>query len=169
MLITGNVVSLIGCIIMIAIGFIKKKKSILLAQTGQFAVQGLGHLLLGAYSAVLCCGISILRIGVFTRFKKVPAWLKLSFLAFQTVLTYLLGAHTFFDWVPVLSMILYTWYFDTEDAILFKLVNLAGLMLWVFHDFHYRNYASVTFDLLTVVSTISGMIMVAKDRRKKAS
>ena len=169
MLILGNIISLIGCIAMIAIGFIKNKNRILVAQMGQFTVQGIGHLCLGAYPAVLCCGISILRIAVFSRLKKVPLWLKLAFLVFQAAITYLLGAQGFFDWVPVLSMVLYTLCFDTEDAILFKLVNMAGLVLWIFHDFHYQNYASFTFDILTVISTTLGMLMIARDRIKKAS
>lgn len=167
MLLAGNIVAFLGCLLMVAIGFIKNKKRILVAQMAQFTIQGVGHFLLSAYSAVLSCGISILRIFVFGRFRKVPAWLKVAFLSFQTVLNFLLGARSFYDWVPVLSMVLYTWYLDTEDAVVFKLVNMAGLVMWIFHDFHYRNYASVAFDIFTVISTTVGIALILWERAKK--
>lgn len=169
MLLAGNIISFIGCVLMISIGLIKNKKHMIIAQTAQFSIMAVGHLLLGAYSAVISCVVSTLRIFVFTRFKKVPMWLKLVFLAGQTVLTLALGASTFFDWVPVLSMVLYTLYFDNEDPIVFKLVNMAGLIMWVFHDFHYQNYAAFTFDILTIISTTLGILMILRDRMKKAS
>ena len=169
MLLAGNIISFVGCVLMISIGLIKNKKHMILAQTAQFSIMAVGHLLLSAYSAVISCVVSTLRIFVFTRFKKVPLWLKLAFLAAQTVLTCMLGARTFFDWVPLLSMVLYTLYFDNEDPVVFKLVNMAGLIMWVFHDFHYRNYASGTFDILTIISTTLGIVMIARDRRKRCS
>lgn len=168
MLIAGNVISFLGCMVMIALGLVKNKKHILLGQMGQFTLQGVANLLLGAVSGVVSCVVSILRIAVFTRFRKVPAWLKLSFLALQAVLTLLMGAQTFSDWLPVLSMVLYTWYLDTEDAVLFKLVNMAGVVMWVFYDFIHRNYSAFTFDLFTIISTTVGILMILSDRKRKA-
>lgn len=167
MLLLGNIISFVGCLLMIGIGLIKNKKHILLAQCGQFSLQGLAHLVLGAVSGAVSCYVGVLRIFVFSRFKKVPSWLKVLFLAGQSVITVLLGAQTFSDWLPVLSMVLYTWYLDTEDAVLFKLVNMAGVVMWVFYDFMHHNYSAFAFDLLTIISTTTGIFMVLRDRKNK--
>ena len=76
------------------------------------------------------------------------------------------GAQTIIEWIPFLSMILYTWYLDTDNVILFKLVNIFGVMMWAFHDFHYSNYVAFSFDVMTTVSTIIGILMVLREKKK---
>ena len=69
------------------------------------------------------------------------------------------------QWIPFFSMVLYTWYLDTDNAVLFKLVNLLGVMMWAVHDIHYRNYVAFSFDLMTVVSTVIGILLILRDSR----
>lgn len=165
MVIAGNIISFIGCMMMIAIGFLKKKKQILWAQCGQFSVQAVGNLVVGSVSGCLSCIIGVIRIVVFDRVK-VTAWLKLGFLALQAALTAWTGADSIIEWIPFFSMIAYTWYLDTENAVVFKLANMAGVVMWAFHDFHYRLYVPFCFDILTVVSTVTGILLILRDRKK---
>ena len=165
MLLLGNLLSLVGCSMMILIGFIKKKERILLAQVAQFSIQSFSNLVLGSVSGFISCVIGVIRIFVFTKFR-VTVWLKLAFLAVQAALTFAFGAQTLIQWIPFLSMVLYTWYLDTDNVVTFKLANLAGVIMWAFHDWHYRNFVAFSFDIFTIVSTTIGIWLVIRDNRK---
>lgn len=164
-ILVGNLISFVGCLMMTAIGFIKKKKHILIAQCAQFSIQSLGNLALGSVTGFLSCIIGVVRILVFTRFK-VTVWLKLGFLALQAALTIWAGADTIIEWIPFLSMVAYTWYLDTDNAVTFKLVNVAGVIMWAVHDFYYRNYVAFSFDVFTIISTAVGILLILRDRKK---
>ena len=167
LVIAGNIISFVGCMMMILIGFIKKKEQILLAQCAQFSVQSVGNLAVGSISGCISCIIGVIRILVFNKVK-VTVWLKLGFLALQAVLTAAFGAETLVEWIPFLSMVAYTWYLDTDNAVVFKLANMAGVVMWAVHDFHYHNFVAFSFDVMTVVSTTIGILMILRDRKKTA-
>ena len=166
MLIAGNIVSFLGCLLMVCIGLIKKKRTMLAVQCGQFALMGTGNFLLGSASGGISNIVAIVRIWAFGKFK-VTVWLKLGFLALQAGLTALFGADTWIEWIPFFSMILYTWYLDTDNPILFKLVNIAGVAMWVVHDLHYHNYVTVVFNIATVISTTIGIALLLRDKKKE--
>ena len=166
MLLLANGFVLVGCLFMVAVGFVKDKKLMLGGQCVQFSLQGVGNLLFGSVSGCVACCVSILRILVFGRFQKVPAWLKIAFIALQAGLTWCFGAVTLIQWLPVLAMVAYTWYLDTENAILFKVVNAIGVAMWLVHDAYYRNFFSVFFDSMTIISTAVGVCLLLRDRKK---
>jgi len=164
--IAGNVISFFGCLMMVAIGFIKRKEQVLAAQCGQFGLQAVANLLLGSVSGCVSGLVGIVRIVVFTRVRKVTGWLKLGFIVLHAALTFVFGAHTLVQWLPMLAMVAYTWYLDTEDALLFKVVNLLGVCMWLVHDVHYINYSAMVFDVLTIISTTTGAVLLLRDRKK---
>ena len=166
MTIVGNIISFFGCLLMVAVGFIKRKEHMLATQCAQFSVQAVANLVLGSLSGCISGAIGVVRILVFTRVKKVTAWMKIGFLALQAVITYLTGAETLIRWIPVISMVAYTWYLDTDNEVLFKAVNLLGICMWLFHDIHYINYSAATFDILTIISTTVGVILLLVERKK---
>lgn len=161
----GNAIAFIGCILMVGTGFLKKKSTILTGQCVQFGFQGLGHLILGSVSGTISCGVSILRILAFTKLK-VTVWLKLGFLALQMLLTLLSHPTSPVQWLPLLAVVGYTWYLDTPNPVVFKIVNIIGCFLWVFHDLYYLNYVSVVFDVLAILSTFAGIFLILRDRKK---
>lgn len=167
MTLIGNIISFFGCILMVACGFIKRKDHMLAAQCGQFGLQSVANLMLGSVSGCVSGAVGIVRIVVFTRVKRVTVWLKVGFIALQGVLTWLSGAQTLVQWLPMLAMVAYTWYLDTENAVLFKFVNLLGVCMWLVHDIHYINYSAMFFDTLTILTTIVGMLLLLRDERKK--
>ena len=150
---------------MIAVGLIKKKKHMLLAQAVQFTFQSLGNIVLGSINGFICSVLAVVRIFVFSKVK-VTVWLKLAFIVLQLVLTLWMGADTIYEWIPFLSMLAYTWYLDTKNPVTFKIVNLIGSSLWVFHDFHYSNYTAFAFDILTIISTVIGITSILRENKK---
>lgn len=167
MTIAGHIFTLLGCLIMVAIGVIKSKQHMLIAQCAQFGLQSVGNALLGSASGCVAGVVSIVRILAFTKVKKVTPWLKLGFIALQAALTWFFGATTLVQWLPVIAMIPYTWYLDTENATLFKVVNVLGVCMWLVHDIWYGIYFSVFFDVLTIVSTAVGIGLLLRDKKRK--
>lgn len=167
MVLLGNVVFFIGCILMVGTGFIKKKSSILAAQCIQFGIQGVGHLILGSVSGGISCCISVVRNLIFTK-AKVTVWLKLAFIAVQAFLTLISEPQSLIQWLPLVAVVPYTWFLDTENVTLFKFVNIFGCACWTFHDFYYRNYSGTVFDVLTIITTTAGVFMLLRDKKQSA-
>ncbi len=153
--------SLIGCILMVAVGFVRKKEHMLLVQCVQFGFMGAGHLLLGAVSGMLSCVISVIRNVVFSKTQG-TVWLKLVFIGVQIVLTLCFGADSWIHWLPVIACAVFVWYLDVKDAALFKVVIIVTQIFWCVYDFYFLNYVAFTFDVLTIASNAIGIYMITR-------
>ena len=157
----ANIISLIGCGMMVAIGFIKNKDRILLAQCIQFVFQGAAHLMLGAFSGFVCCVVSIIRNLVF-RTGKSGFWLKAGFILLQVVLTFSVGNFAPIEMLPILATIIFTWFLDVKNPVHFKLVLIAAQLMWLAYDLYYGNFVAAVFDVMTVCSTIGGIWLILR-------
>ena len=161
MLLLGNIAAFVGCVIMVCIGLVKKKEHILTYQCVQFAFMGLGNLALGAGAGLISNVVSILRNLVFARVKSTTG-LKLGFIVVQAALTLIIGGPAWIEWLPVIAVVVYTWFLDTKSDMAFKFLILGTQVLWLIYDFYYRNYVAFTFDILTMISTVIGMLRIKK-------
>ena len=164
-LLLGNAISLAGCVLMVAIGFLKKKEQILGAQCVQFALMGAGNLVLGAMAGVISNGVSIVRNLVLTRVED-KAWVKVVFILVQTALTLMFGGSGLIEWLPVIAVVVYTWFLDLKNPVAFKLMIIGLQVLWVVYDFYYRNYVAFSFDLFTIASTTIGIFMIRREAKE---
>jgi len=163
-LVIANMVAMIGCVLMVAVGFLQKKRQILLVQCVQFGFLGASNILLGALTGAVSGAISILRNLVFLRKENTPA-MKLGFVVVQVVLSLMVGIKGWIDWFPVLSTVLYTWFIDVKSEVRLKLVMIAAQVLWLVYDITYMNYVAAVFDGLTIGSNLVGILMLL--HRKK--
>ena len=85
-LLIGNAISMIGCLIMVLIGFLKKNSQVLIAQSVQCLFMGLGNLVLGGISGFISNVVTILRNVVFLKFRN-TVFLKVFFILLQLVLS----------------------------------------------------------------------------------
>ena len=164
MAVFANVISLIGCAMMVAIGLIRNKDKILTVQCVQFVFQGAAHLMLGAVSGFVCCVVSIVRNLVF-RAGKGGFLLKLGFIGLQTALTF---AFTIFAWIellPILATIVFTWFLDVKNPVHFKLVLISAQMMWLVYDLYYGNFVAAAFDVMTVGSTLAGIFLILRTEK----
>ena len=164
MVLFGNVMSLIGCVLMVAIGFVRRKDRVLMLQCFQFGFLAMGNLMLGAVSGFISGVVSILRNLIFPRVRN-SAWLKLLFIGVQIVLTLAAGWAGPISLLPLAAGILFTWFIDTQSDVQLKAVIIAAQVLWAFYDWHYRNYVSFIFDILTILSNIMGIVMLKRDKQ----
>lgn len=161
----GNLISFVGCSLMVIIGLIKEKKKILSVQCIQFSIQGIANLVLGGYTGFIANIVSIIRNLVFSRFK-ITTTLKMAFVALQLILSAssLIGGG-FIHWLPIIAVVLYTWYLDLESEVLLKLVMIVCQICWLIYDIYMQNYVSTVFDIFTIISTTAGIYLILRSKR----
>ncbi len=161
MLVLGNLVSMAGCILMVAIGFVRNRERVITLQCFQFGLLGLSNLILGATSGFVSGMVSVVRNLIFPRVKG-GLWLKLVFIAAQAALTCLAGLNGVISLLPLFAGILFTWFIDTKSDGQLKAVIILAQILWAVYDMYYRNYVAFSFDLLTIGSNLLGLWMLAR-------
>lgn len=163
MLILGNVLSLFGCAIMVAIGLVKKKEKILLYQCVQYGFMGLGNLALGAMSGTISNILGIARNLVFAKTKG-SWWLKALFILIQVAMTAASWNGRAIEALPIVATVIFVLFLDTKSDVLFKCVNIAAMVMWVIYDFCYGNYVAFTFDILTILSSFLALHSLLRQR-----
>lgn len=162
----GNIISFLGCILMVCIGLIKNKKKILSAQCLQFIFMGAGNLILGGFTGFIANLVSLVRNLVFT-WKSSSVPLKIAFVALQLLLSAGGLSADVITWLPVLATVLFTWFIDLKSEVLLKIILLICQVMWLVYDFAHNNYVSMTFDVLTMISTTIGIYLIIRDAKKK--
>lgn len=156
----GNLFSLIGCSLMVLVGFIRKRRTILTVQIFQFSFQAVANLVLGGVSGFIANIISIVKNFVFFRGKQ-SALLKIAFIALQIVLS--LGhLGSIVQWLPIFSTAIFTWFLDTKNESVLKGAIIAGQILWLIYDLVHLNYTGAIFDIFAIVSNAVGILMLRK-------
>ena len=162
MLFFGNLISMVGCVLMVLIGFVRKKERVITLQCFQFGFLAAGNLILGAVSGFISGVVSILRNLIFPRVKG-GLWLKLVFIALQVVFTALAGWAGPISLLPLFAGILFTWFIDTKSDVQLKWVIIIAQVMWGCYDFYYRNFVAFTFDVLTIISNFAAIIIISRE------
>lgn len=158
----GNTIALIGAVIMVAVGFIKTKRNILLAQSAQFAIMGIGNLILGGVTGFLANMVSIVRNIVCLR-TQLTVPLKLLFIGIQLLLGLPFLHNGVIGLLPILAACIFTWFLDTKSEVLLKSIIILMQIMWCVYDFTIHNYVSLAMDLFTILSNAAGIRMIKKE------
>lgn len=159
----GNAVSMVGCLIMVGIGLLRKKSHILIAQSVQCAFMGFGNLILGGVSGFICNLVTIARNLVFVKYPVTTAW-KLVFIALQLLLSLNSLRVGLIGWLPLIAASIFTWFLDSRSEAKLKCVILTTQVLWLIYDLYYCNYVASAFDVMTMCSNIIGLVMIKKSK-----
>ena len=162
-LLIGNAVSMIGCLIMVLIGFLKRNNHILMAQCAQCLFMGAGNLILGGVSGFISNVVTIFRNLVFLKLKN-TVFLKVFFILLQLVLSWSSLTAGFISWLPLIAAALFTWCMDTKNAVKLKKVILCTQVMWLAYDLYFRNYVASAFDVMTMVSNLIGLYLVCRKK-----
>ena len=161
----GNALSFIASVIMILMGFIKKKDRFLLAQCGMNAFFIAGNLFLGGISGAIANAVTMTRNIVCLKWN-LNRTLKLFFIALQIGLVLLSGTDSLVMWLPIIGNCVFTWYMDSEDMALFKGIVIGSQFLWGIYDFYIMNYATVPFDVCSCITNAFAMAAIMKSRKR---
>lgn len=161
LILIGNIISFLGCLLMVSIGFLRKKEQILGVQCLQFSLMGVSNFLLGGISGTISNLVSVVRNLVFFK-AKVTVPLKLAFIALQVLLSLGTIRVSPLEWLPVLAAGAFTWFLDVKNEVTLKAVIIATFFLWVVYDLCHQNYVAMTFDVLSIFSNAAGIYMIRK-------
>lgn len=161
LIVIGNIISLVGSLVMIAIGFLKRKNHILVAQCVQFGIMGVGQAVLGGFSGVVSNIVSILRNLICLKWAFTLPF-KIFFIIVQVGMTAFVKPSGIVGWFPAISCCMYTWFLDLKNEKMLKTVIIITQLFWIVYDFSIHNYTALAFDVLTVISTYIGIIMLKK-------
>ena len=164
-LVLGNIVSLVGCLLMVGIGLLKKKEHILIMQCFQFGIQSAGNLILGAVSGAVAGMVGIVRNLVFYKFQG-TAWMKVLFVVLQLVLSWGSLQTGWLEWLPMIAAIILVCFLDVKSEVVLKVVLIITQLFWLVYDLCYRNYTAMTFDILTVLSNCMGIYMLVRGKKQ---
>lgn len=162
-LIIGNAVSMVGCLIMVLIGFLKKNSHVLIAQSVQCLFMGVGNLVLGGVSGFICNIVTIVRNLAFLKLRNTTA-LKIFFIVLQLVLSLGSFSDGLISWLPLIAAAIFTWCMDTKSAAKLKICILCTQVMWLTYDLYYRNYVASAFDVMTFISNVIGLYMVCRKK-----
>lgn len=167
LLLIGNSISLVGAIIMVLIGLIKERKNILLAQSVQFLVMGIGNLVLGGITGFVSNVLGIIR-NLYCLKYKLPLAAALGFVAVQAAITVGVNNMGWLGWLPVAAALAFTLSINTKNEIILKLVIIFGQVCWTLYDLATKNYTAMALDLFTIVTTVWGIVMIQMGKKAKA-
>lgn len=165
-IILANIISFIGALIMIAVGFLKDKKAIVLTQSVQLIIMSVGNIMLGGITGAMVNGVCVVRNLLSLRVKFDTKW-KLGFIAAQGILTAIANTVGLIGWLPFVAGCFFTLCLDTSNGKLLKSTIILGQVAWAFYDFHFMNYSAFVFDILAIISNSVGIFMLIKQQKSE--
>ena len=163
-LIIGNVISFAGAMLMVGIGFLRTRKSILLTQCAMFTLMGSANIILGGMTGAISSLVSILR-NLFCLRGPLTFPVKLFVIAVQILLSARLNTLGWIGWLPIISACFYTWMIDVKDETALKVVLIIAQSMWFIYDLTIQNYVGFTFDILTILSNMYGIFSLRASHR----
>ena len=163
-IIIGNAISLAGAVLMVAVGFLKTRKSILLTQWTMFGLMGVANIILGGLTGAVSSLVSIIR-NLFCLKGPLSVPVKLLVIGMQILLSVKVNTLGWIGWLPVISACFYTWMIDVRDETTLKTVLIIAQSMWFIYDLTIRNYVAFTFDVLTILSNLYGIISLKSQQK----
>ncbi len=170
-LIIGNILGLIGALLMVGIGFMHERRHILIWQNVQFLIMGIGSLVLGGVSGFIADVISIMRNLFFLKRDLTKGW-KLFFVLIQVIVSSVFLYFGGFRWIellPIIAAVVYTGLIDTKKESTLKIVLSTCQTMWLIYDIMLMNFAAAVFDVLTICANFVGMHRAKKAERLRNS
>ncbi|MBQ7802179.1 MAG: YgjV family protein [Oscillospiraceae bacterium] len=174
----ANLCSAIACIIMVAIGFLKKKDHIVIGQCFQLAFLGAGNFLFGAISGAIGNFLGVIRNLILPKSKKPLVW-KIVFIVIQIILSVAFFNSTIngytgdnvnvlkiIYWIPVLYTITLTCVLDTKNVNVFRVAIMIAQAIFCFFDGFYGNWFAFLANILTVLSNGYSIFADARAAKK---
>ncbi|MCQ2558887.1 MAG: YgjV family protein [Oscillospiraceae bacterium] len=163
-IILGNIIALVGSLIMASLGLIKDEKKLLTVQNIQFAVFTVGNLVLGGITGAIANFVSMLRNILCIKINFGLGW-KLFFIALQSVLSLVFNNAGLLGLLPVFAACIFTLCMGFSNELLLKSAIVLGQLAWAVYDFNIMNYTTLVFDILAVCSSMYAIIMILTGHR----
>ena len=165
-IIVGNAIAFISAMIMVLAGLMQNKKKIILTETIHIALAVVSDLVLGGITGAIVNLVSMLRNYLCYK-DKLNTPLKIIIIVVASVLTIWFNNLGLIGYLPLISIITYTYFIDLKDVIKFKYIVIFSLALWCIYDFTIHSNIFLLFDILSILSNIVAIIKIKNKKRGK--
>ncbi|QFJ55406.1 YgjV family protein [Pseudobutyrivibrio xylanivorans] len=175
--IVSQVFAILACILMVAIGYIKRRHHVIIAQNIQFVLFTISYACIGGIAAVVGNVVSLIRNIVCLKWN-LNTPLKIFFIALQGIITYIslynvwfnwlpmnAGTHGFFDWLPFLAATCITITLSSKDDLIIKLGCIGSILCFGTYDFILHNWTVFAFDSFSMLTSLIGVYRILKERK----
>ena len=163
MVLIANIISLVGAVIMVVIGFIPERSRILKLQCVQWLILGIANVMLGGVTGLISNLVSIVR-NLWSLKRELTRPVILFFIVLQIALSIPFNTLGLLGWLPTIAAIAFTLFLNSKDARVLKLAIIFGQVLWSIFDFSLMNYSAFAFDIFTIISSLVGIWQLRKAR-----
>ncbi len=158
-LIFGNVVALLGSLLMVYTGLIKKKQKIILFQTIQIGLFVLSNIILGGITGAIINALSMIR-NILCYKNKLGLKEKIIITILSIVLSLSFNNLGIIGLLPVISTVTYIWLIDIKNVSRFKILVIFTMILWFIYDMTIKSYTSAFFDFMNICANIISIILI---------
>ncbi len=150
-LICGNVVALIGSILMVCSGIVKNRRKIIYIQTLQILCFTISDLILGGFTGAIVNLISIIR-NILCYKDKLTNNIKMIIILISIVLSLSFNNLGFLGLLPLISTVVYTCFMNVKDTIKLKFLIIFTMIMWLIYEFIIHAYTSALFDFFNIIA-----------------
>ena len=165
LVLVGRIFSLLACILMVAIGYMKRKKMMLWSQNLQFILFSISYACLGGVAAVIANIISLIRNLIALKWQ-ITLPLQIAFITFQGVFTFLTTQNRWIDWLPFLAASSITASLSSHKDIIIKLGMIGSIICYGSYDFFLQNWIVFAFDCFSMVTSLIGVYRILTEKKE---
>ena len=167
LVLVGRIFSILACILMVLIGYLKHKKTILWAQNLQFILFSISYACLGGIAAVVGNMVSLLRNLICIKWNlTIP--LQIFFIGFQGVFTFITTQNRCIDWLPFAAATMITLSLRSKKDLMIKLGCIGSILCFGTYDFFLKNWVVFAFDVFSLITSLIGVYRILFDKEKEA-
>lgn len=150
---------------MVVSGYVKGAKKTLFIQTIQIMIMTVSNFLLGGITGVVVNLISVVRNIVCYKGKLNWAW-KAFLVVIQIIASLMVNQMGWIGLMPMIAGVVYTIFLGVENEKSLKFLISSVAIFWLIFDFTIQNYASASFDIMTIISGTIGFFRARKNENK---
>lgn len=158
-LLIGNLLALLGSLLMVYTGILKKKNKIILFQTIQIGLFVLSNIILGGITGAIINALSMIR-NILCYKNKLGLVQKIVITILSIVLSLCFNNLGIIGLLPLVSTVTYIWLMNIKNVSRFKLLVIFTMILWLIYDITIKSYTSAFFDFMNICANIISIILI---------
>lgn len=159
----ANVIGLVGSILMVLMGILKKKKDILIAQNAQLILLGISNVMMGGYVGSIVNIIAVFRNILCSKGKLNMFWILIIMMITITI-GVICNKEGLIGYLPIIATLIFLLFMNIKDMVKFKMMTAIVMFLWFIYDLELGVYTTAFFDLVTVFSCLVCMYHIAHEK-----
>ena len=159
----ANVIGLIGSILMVVMGLLKRKKDVLIAQNAQLVLLGISNCMMGGYIGSIVNAIALFRNILCSKGKLNMFWIIIIMIVTITI-GVIFNTEGPIGYLPIIATLIFLLFMNIKDMVKFKMMTAVVMFLWFIYDLELGVYTTALFDLITVFSCLGCMYHLAHEK-----